>query len=219
MKFRLLFALPLIAILAIACLTCQADKGPAATKQTKSNFRLHIAKKTKFEQPEPDKLLLDTGEMVIESLHGGVIGTPLCQIYVKSGAVILCQVQEGIEYIYVLSDNSPQSTSVIVNKRHAKLDQGVEAIVSDHQANYKELAGSDDIGHRAMRMHVLGNNLFLLVCEYSLMDALQHNRLLLEIKNSDAATDKALAEKLLKTVAVITSVTGKRGAYSNGGSQ
>lgn len=184
---------------------------------TKSNFRLHIATKTKFEQPEADKILLDSGEMVIEVLHSGVIATPLSQIYAKAGAVLLCQVDEGIEYIFVLSDNGPQSTSVIVNKRHAKLDQGVEAIVSDHQAHYKELGGADDIGHRAMRMHVLGNKLFLLICEYSLMDALQHNRLLLEIKNSDAAADKALSEKLLKTVAVITSVTGKRGAYTNNG--
>jgi hypothetical protein len=190
----------------------------AKAKQTtnvKSNFRLHISRKTKFEQPEPDKLLLDAGEMVIEAIHSGVIATPLSQIYVKTGSVLLCQVQEGIEYIYVLSDNSPQSTSIIVNKRHAKLDQGVEAIVSDHQANYKELGGPDDIGHRAMRMHMLGNNMFLLVCEYSLMDALQKNRLLLGIKSSNAAADKALSEKLLKTVAVITSVTGKRGAYSN----
>ncbi len=184
---------------------------------TKSNFRLHISRKTKFEQPEPDKLLLDSGEMIIEAIHSGVIATPLSQIYVKTGAVILCQVDEGIEYIFVLADNSAQSTSIIVNKRHAKLDQGVEAIISDHQANYKELAGSDDIGHRAMRMHILGNKLFLLICEYSLMDALQHNRLLLEIKNSDVAADKALSEKLLKTVAVITSITGRRGAYTNSG--
>lgn len=204
-------------------LPCPADPAPAtatpakpATNQ-KSNFRLHIARRTKFEQPEPDKLLLDEGEMVIEALHSGVIATPLSQIYLKAGTVILCQVQEGIEYIYVLSDNSSQSTSLIINKRHAKLDQGVEAIVSDHQANYKELGGSDDIGHRAMRMHILGNKLFLLVCEYSLMDALQHNRLLLGIKDSNTAADKALSEKLLKTVAVITSVTGRRGAYTNNG--
>lgn len=215
MIFRLLLALVLIASVSPAS-RCQPDENSPRTG-VKSNFRLHIARKTKFEQPEPDKLLLDAGEMVIEVLHSGVIATPLSQIYVKSGAVILCQVQEGIEYIYVLSDHNPQSTSVIVNKRHAKLDQGVEAIVSDHQANYQEMAGPDNIGHRAMRMHMLGNNLFLLVCEYSLMDALQHNRLLLEIKNSEAATDKALAERLLKTVAVITSVTGRRGAYSNSG--
>lgn len=193
------------------------DKQAQTTTKTnnKSNFRLHIARKTKFEQPEPDKLLLDSGQMVIEALHSGVIATPLSQIYVKSGSVLLCQVEEGIEYIFVLSDNAPQSTSVIVNKRHAKLDQGVEAIVSDHQANYKELGGPDDIGHRAMRMHIVGSNRFLLVCEYSLMDVLQHNRLLLGIKDSDSAADKALSEKLLKTVAVITSVTGRRGAYTN----
>lgn len=183
----------------------------------KSNFRLHISRRTKFEQPEPDKLLLDSGEMVIEALHGGVIGTPLAHIYVKTGVVLLCQVQEGIEYIYVLSDSSPQSTSVIVNKRRAQLSQGVEAIVSDHQANYKELGGPDDIGHRAMRMHLLGDNRFMLVSEFSLMDALQHNRLLLGIKQSDEAADVALSEKLLKTVAVITSVTGRRGAYTNSG--
>lgn len=213
-----------LAVLSVLCLSPLAaepdkdlPKAEQATANTKSNFRLHIARKTKFEQPEPDKLLLDAGEMVVEALHPGVIATPLSQIYVKTGSVILCQVQEGIEYIFVLSDSSPQSTSIIVNKRHAKLDQGVEAIVSDHQANYKELGGPDDIGHRAMRMHMLGNNLFLLICEYSLMDALQHNRLLIGIKNSDAPADKALSEKLLKTVAVITSVTGKRGAYTNSG--
>ncbi len=218
------YSLSLLVLATQLVLPCMAGTEPAvspdkpaqtAKTNTKSNFRLHIARKTKFEQPEPDKLFLDSGEMVIEALHSGVIATPLSQIYVRSGAVLLCQVEEGIEYVYVLADNSPQSTSVIVNKRHAKLDQGVEAIVSDHQANYKELGGPDDIGHRAMRMHILGNNRFLLVCEYSLMDVLQHNRLLLGIKDSDAQADKALSEKLLKTVAVITSVTGRRGSYTN----
>lgn len=221
MKLSLLATILSLVMASSFPLPCPADPAavpPSTGKQAanqKSNFRLHIARRTKFEQPEPDKLLLDEGELVIEALHPGVIATPLSQIYLKSGAVVLCQVQEGIEYIYVLSDNSSQSTSLIVNKRHAKLDQGIEAIVSDHQANYKELGGPDDIGHRAMRMHILGNKLFLLVCEYSLMDMLQHNRLLLGIKDSDAAADKALSDKLLKTVAVITSVTGRRGAYTN----
>lgn len=161
-----------------------------------------------------DKIELSRGEVVIEPSRPVTVVTPLAETHLMHRAAVLFRVQKGSERCMVLWDNGPDSVVLISQHHKANLGPGEEALLTDHDPNYREITESDDIGRRRIKLHEVGRHNHVVTAEFSLMHALQRDPLLYDLAHSKDKHDHSLRERILKTAAVLNYVTRGHGYYA-----
>jgi hypothetical protein len=165
----------------------------------------------------PGRLVLERGEAVIEPNRPVTVLTPLGETHIMHKAAVLFKVQKGSERCMVLWDNGPDSVVLVSQKRKLSLGPGKEALITDHDPNYREISESDDIGRRRIKLHELEKHQHVVTSEFSLLHALQRDPLLYDLAHSTDRYDHALREHILKTAAVLNYVTRGHGFYATSG--
>lgn len=159
-----------------------------------------------------DGVSVQRGSLIFDVMNSTTIKLPLSTVETKSHSLIFVRSQDGCEHVLVLLGSAP----VRVGPHRAVLNSGEEAVVTDHEPTYKDLAGQDDIGRRRFRMTALPDNRTLAVSEFSLIQALEREPLIHNLLNCNDGRDRALKMQLIKMAAVLNIVTARHGQYTTG---
>ncbi|MBI4533017.1 MAG: hypothetical protein HY711_03640 [Candidatus Melainabacteria bacterium] len=178
-------------------------------------LRYRAAPGSDFQVPHRNRLNLISGEILVEATGSGVVSCPVAEVYVKRRSVVLFVARQGTMRCQVLWDAGIGSVTIICHKHRVKLGPGDEALVTDHDPDYREIMMSDDIGRRRIKVHNLVEGKAITTAEFSLLQALERDPLLYDVFHSSNPHDKSLLENILKTAAVLDMVTAGHGYYSN----
>jgi hypothetical protein len=179
--------------------------------QVENRMRIAGSDLTKYEV-NGSELRLDSGSLLLEALTPSTIKLRLSEVQVKPKSLVFVRARDGCEHVFVLLGSAP----VTVGRHRTALNTGEEVVVTDHEPNYRDLVGQDDIGRRRVRLTPLPDKKCVALSEFSLIQAVEREPLIHELVHSPDAHDKALKDRLIKTAAVLNIVTARHGQYSAG---
>lgn len=201
-------------LLLVALTFCAAMPGACAQSnevwsQSHGQFNIASQDTTKL-AVDGSHVHLTAGAAVIQAKGNGLVRTPEAIVELTKKSLAFVRTRPNCDHIFVLLGPA----RVIVGKHVVSLNSGDEAIVSNHDANYKDLVGADEIGRRRFRITKLPDAKSIALNEFSLVQALEREPLLYQLVHSQGKDNKSLKDRLLKMAAVLNIVTSRHGPYT-----
>lgn len=161
---------------------------------------------------EGGHLLLQEGDVIVDSADNAVLRTAMSVIDAKKKSLLFARVGGGHEHFFVLLG------TVVLDVDHHKtmLNAGDEAIVSDKDLDYHTVTRNDQIGRRRVRIVKLHESRSVAFSEFSLIQAVEREPLLYRLVHSRDDEGRALRARLIKMAAVLNIVTSRHGQYVTG---
>jgi len=103
--------------------------------------------------------------------------------------------------------------SVKVGGKSIELNPGEEVLVTNHKPDETEIHPSDGLGRRLSHSIAVGPH-FITVSEFAIITMLSNSDSLAGGVHSNAAANKRLVDRLLKTAATVDVVLKYKGAYT-----
>lgn len=179
------------------------------TSSTKS-YNLAAPADAKFKEVSPARLELESGTVLIEALKPTTVVTPLSELELKPKSLVLVRASHGADRALALLENA----EVTASKRSTEVRFGEQVLVTERAPSHAELVGEEQIGIRQIRQHPIGNDRYISIMEFSLVQATERIPIVSKVIHSGHAHDKALKQRLLKAAAVLNMVTSRHGGYS-----
>jgi hypothetical protein len=190
---------------------CAEDKGGYKWQRVESKMRLAAREDAQYEVDGSD-VRLKAGALMLDAFAPVTLKLPLATVQPKARSLVFVRARPGCEHVFVLLGNAP----VTVGRHRTMLSTGEEAVITDHQPDYKDLVGEDDIGRRRLRLTPLPENKTFVLSEFSLIQAVEREPLIYALIHSGETQDRALKARLMKMAAVLNIVTGRHGQYTTG---
>ncbi len=152
------------------------------------------------------------GAAFIFARRGMTIERPHTRIHVRKGALVSIITDTGVTRVAALS--GPGHVAVVVGRHSIALNPGHEAVIAHHELSAQDTRPADGVGRRLVKTHEIEGGTHVAICDFSivsLMSTADHMRALRQPSNS---LERKLAERLVKTAAVLHQVTAGRGAYT-----
>ncbi len=211
-------------LLSLSCLPAAAadERGAAASGAPRwhgegRSFNYFPAPESEIKELPDNRVQVLAGEVLILPNQTVTVLTAMAQTQLPHGVAVSFNVRHGSERLMVLSGDLSKPVPVVCFGTHRiDLSPGSEALITDHDPSYREIAQSDDIGRRQVRLMELGHHRNVVTAEIQLMEALQLDPLLYELAHADDSRSRSLREHIIKTCAVLKMLTGVRGSYSHG---
>jgi hypothetical protein len=172
-------------------------------------YNLACENGSKLEKISESELSLKNGSFLIESEGNITLTTPEATLHLKPRAMVLVRIQAGSERFCCMLEN----VTVDCRKRSMSLLYGEEVLLADHKVNGEELRGDYSVGVRRPTIIDLSDQWRLARMEFSLLQAVEREPLLVQISHSKHSHDKFLRDKLLKSAAILNMFTTGHGQY------
>ncbi len=160
---------------------------------------------------------LDSGEAMIIASDDTVINTGGHQITVAGGTIAHISQEDGVTKVRNLYEQTPGSKGVraLVDGQLVATSAGTEIIASFDANALNESVKKDAIGRRQMQSFDVGGAK-VATCEISLVSLVPNSDLLPLVMHSKQKNDRAIAEKLIKMAACLSTATSSHGPYKSG---
>jgi len=172
-------------------------------------YNLACENGSKLEKISESELSLKSGSFLIESEGNITLTTPEAILHLKPRSMALVRIQPGSERFCCMLEN----LTLECHKRSLSLLYGEEVLLADHKVNGEELRGDYSVGVRRPSVIDLTDQWRLARMEFSLLQAVEREPLLVQISHSKHSHDKFLRDKLLKTAAILNMFTTGHGQY------
>jgi hypothetical protein len=140
------------------------------------------------------------------------IDTAYGAIEVKRNALL--SIEEDGTVIRIKACSGPDDVTAIIDGHAIPVAPGQELILTANEPSDNQLNPNDGIGRRIVTTQKIGHA-FATVCDFSIVSYLQNSAYLEALRKPSTPTDKRILNSLLKTAAVVHTVSGaKKGAYT-----
>ena len=174
------------------------------------HFNLACENGSVFEKSGKDTLLLKSGTFLIESEKEMNLQMAKSTVQLKPKSILLVRVSPDTERFYCLL----QSAALQVGTHALTIQVGEEVFLADHNPKPAELTGEFDVGVRQLKGFDLAADRKLATMEFSILQAMEREPLLVQISHSRHSHDSSLRAKLMKAAAVLNVVTNRHGPYA-----
>lgn len=157
---------------------------------------------------------LNRGEILVVSHKLSTIKAGECSVTVQPGAIALIRIFDNVLKVRNLYDNSGHGINLNLTDSCLAVNVGQEIVIGAHAVIISKAMHADRISRRATRSYQLACKQNLARSEVSIVSLLQNSAVLSRLVASSSKEDKAIATRLTKIAAVLQTVTGSRGAYS-----
>jgi hypothetical protein len=132
-------------------------------------------------------------------------------VNLKPGTIAWLSRQGNSTRICSLAAQTPNAIEAVLKNKSIQASYGEELILGDQDV-YTRMIG-DNLGHRNIRVIALSENISVAKSEVSTTSVFNSSDLLQDIYISQDKQDKAMLNKIVKTAACISVVTGNHGPY------
>jgi len=166
------------------------------------------------ESVESGKHNLSRGNMVFAPSKDTVVETAHGTIEIKAGAIaLLMQMKDGLA-VYDLHDQSKNAIVVSVAGKRISLSPGRHVLVSSRpEADFAGINPIELVQYRRLDRSKLSNGWNLHTSEFSIPSACYAVKPLRSLMNSNEQKSKLMAKKLMKTTAVLMTLSPDRGDF------
>jgi hypothetical protein len=156
---------------------------------------------------------IDKGWALIAPSDSGSIKTPLCDVKIAPGAVVLLHVSNNRVSVYVMSDTKEGDVAVSSGDHQIALSVGQQVTIDKKGATTGDSkAPPGQIALRNVREDDLGNATVLL-SDFSIPAALANGNLYKKLSKSTDPNDQALLDQMMKSAASVHNATAYKGPY------
>lgn len=150
---------------------------------------------------------LTGGSALFQEDQPSTIITPQGEVSIKKGAVVQITVTPEITYVRDLYDSYSHDVAAKANGFAVELKPGQEAaLVASNKARVHDLVYADNIARRDIQVISIKPNKHVAVSDFSHINLMMSDPLLVSMRKSQDANDKKLYGKLEKMAAVVTTV-------------
>lgn len=159
---------------------------------------------------------LDYGEAMVIASDDTIVNIAGHQVSVEGGTIAHISLEDGVVKVRNLYEQSPGSTGVnaFVNGQQISTSAGTEIIISHDADTLTESVRRDSIGRRLMQSFDVGDAK-VATCEISLVSLVPNSDLLPLVLHSKQKHDRAIADKLIKMAACLSTATSNHGPYKS----
>lgn len=172
-------------------------------------YNLACENGSSFKKVEEDTLELNSGTFLVEAEGALKLKLPLLTLDMRPRSMVLIRNTPGRNRIYGLLETA----SAVCDKHEVPLHCGEELLFSDHMPTPNELTGEFDVGVRKLVAVEISEFRKVATMEYSMLQAMTREPLLMQISHSRHSHDKFLKDKVLKSAASIEFATSRHGPY------
>lgn len=192
----------------------EKEKSKSALSQywTEDSDRYNLACEngSSFEKPDKHTLELKSGTFLVESEKDLTLRMPMSTIQLKPKCMVLVRVNADNERFYCLLQNA----SLQVEATSVNMHCGEEVFLANHNPKPAELTGEFEVGIRQLKGFDIAANRKMATMEFSIMQAMEREPLLVQISHSKHTHDNGIRVKLIKAAAVLNVVTNRHGPYA-----
>ncbi len=163
---------------------------------------------------QPGVMNLRNGETLVNAQNKTVIKAGNYKVAVAAGTIALITREGEVVKIRNAYENSAGSIAVYVGNRVMKLSVGHEMLIGPNDGSVSKALKSEAVGRRSIKAFDVPGNNQVITCDYSLTSLVHNTDILTRLMKSENHGDRAIADKLVKMAAVLSTVTAGRGAYS-----
>ena len=156
---------------------------------------------------EPNHLILTRGSILLSEKNCVQVDTPHGRILVKPNSVATITTRRNITRVQNLHDIAKDSVQVICGKHLVSLRPGKEACMvstANADTDAETLVWSDHMARRRLHFIPVEDNKSLALSDFSHLEAMEKEDILVHLRASKDNADKELAAKLVKTGAAIS---------------
>ncbi len=162
-----------------------------------------------------DRVVIKKGAVLFVPQKVTTVETPHGVVRIDAQSVVLLSSSEAGLAVYDLEDQHKGSVSVLSNGHHVLLSPGRHVMITPHHgADFAQLNALETISHRNVQSEVK-NGHRAHTSEFSVisaMDSVRPLRLLAMSKHSQA---KHIADRMMKTTAIMMHLSGNGGQYQH----
>ncbi len=158
---------------------------------------------------------LNSGEALIMASDDTILNIYEHQVLVKAGTIALVSHEDGVTKVRNLYEQTAGTNGLqaLVANQSIGASAGTEIVLSPDADMLLSAIKKDSVGRRMLRSANVGD-LKVATCEISLVSLTPSTDLLPLVFHSKHKVDRAIAEKLIKMAACLSSATAGHGAYS-----
>ncbi|MBX9670724.1 MAG: hypothetical protein K2X93_24195 [Candidatus Obscuribacterales bacterium] len=152
---------------------------------------------------------LNQGSVLFVPTTDTTVVTPKGTVKVAADSVALVMVDDNHLSVYDINDSHKRSVTVDAGGRSIALSPGRHLVVThDQVGQFSDINPIDALMHRSVVRHELGNGKSAFASEFSMPSAMQVMKPLKAMLKAENAEAKKVADKMLKTSAVIMQIGG-----------
>lgn len=155
------------------------------------------------------KVSLRSGKTMFVPNEDMIVQTPLGDVELQAGSVTIVSANDTSVALFNVHDSSKDSVSMVVDGKKLSISPGRHILVTREKGNdFAATNHIETIQHRAVNTRALGKSLTLHSSEFSTLSAMDSVLPLRAVCSSKHPNSKKLAQKMLKTTAVIMQLSG-----------
>ena len=157
-----------------------------------------------------DRVVLKKGNVLFVPFRNTVVETPQGNVVIEAKSVALVSVSNGKLAVYDFEDSHKGAVSVEAHGQKVTLSPGNHlTIASAKSGEFAQVNAIEAIPHRNVATRVINNGAKLHSSEFSVVSAIQIVKPLHAVMNSKHPQAKKVAERMMKTTAVLLTLGGK----------
>lgn len=153
-----------------------------------------------------------SGELFMNPLMDVTIKTAFGDVHAKKGSLVSV-VMDG-DALRVSACSGPGDVTLVAGGKAIAIAPGQELMISDRELSKEKLLRADGVGRRSCRTFAITMDLFAGVSDVSIVSMIANHEELQALLHPTTNTEHRIAERLLKTAAVVEQVTRAKGPYS-----
>ncbi|MBX9724945.1 MAG: hypothetical protein K2X81_26300 [Candidatus Obscuribacterales bacterium] len=161
-----------------------------------------------------NRLNLEDGNYLVSSKKESFVKFREGILSIAANSMVFVMSTRDCTAIYDLHDSKSNAVFVSVGQHRIRLLPGQQLVVSKTTADFDEINPLAKLGYRK-RSTVQAADLYLHFADFSIPSAFRYIEPLIELSHSQNKQHMKSMEQLLKTAAIVTQITMKKGAYSS----
>jgi hypothetical protein len=178
---------------------------------TKAPLHILGAEATEFRYAAPDTIALRTGELFVSVPDKLVIRTAVGDAVASKGAII--DVDADVSDMRLKAFSGPGHSAIVCGDRSFAVTPGQEMMVAAHEIEQADLNPPDGVGRRRGEKISIDHQLYGASSDFSMISFLNEAPHVQAIKHAVSGDYKLTLEKILKTAAVVQTISSRYGAY------
>jgi hypothetical protein len=159
------------------------------------------------------RVILDSGNVLFAPFRDTVVETPQGRVLISAESVVLVSISRDKLAVYNIVDQHKDSVIVEAQGQKLGLAPGMHLTVASEQAGaFAQVNAFDAISHRNLTSRVLKPGVRVYTSEFSQLTAISTVKPLQVLAGSQQKAAKKIAERMLKTTAILLTIGGSKGA-------
>jgi hypothetical protein len=157
---------------------------------------------------------VSNGETLLWCLKDTTVLAGDCIVHIRAGTAAIVLHEGAVVKVRNLWESRAHSIRVLIGNKSTQIAAGQEMAVGRNDGTLAQSLQTDRTGRRGVNLVALDREKSLVRGEVSLVSLLQNSRVLRHVLRGSNATDRALADKVMKMAACLMQLTAQRGVYA-----